>query len=93
MGEFHRNLDAFITPRRINQALDPRLLRTPLHQLSRDDQVKLRTAILVAKFLGASDCGGPYSFLYEGIDVSLYGSMLAPYEATHSNVIQDEIYI
>jgi hypothetical protein len=93
MGAFQRNLDAFVLPRIIFRTVDPRLLSTPLHQLSRDEQLLLRTKLLVFGYSNETLIRGSVPLKYEGIDVSSYGCFLQPYETRPPPVMQDEIFV
>jgi hypothetical protein len=93
MGEFQRNLKAFVLSRCIYHTVDPWLLCTPLHQLSRDDQLQLRTELLVVGYSDETVYRRTIPFKYKDIDVSSYGCILPPYEARRPSVMQDEIYV
>lgn len=93
MAEFQKNLDAFVQPRRLYHTVDLALLSTPLRYLSRIDQLRLRNALLVASFSHASVMRCPPTYVYNGIDVTKYGALTAPYNSAPSSEGQDEIYI
>jgi hypothetical protein len=73
--------------------VDLALLSTPLYQLSRIDQLRLRNVLLVASFSDISVWRCPPTCFYNGIDVTEYGVLPAPYNSAPSSEGHDEIYI
>ena len=92
MAKIQKNLDAFVQPRCLYHTLDLYLLNTPPRQLSRIDQLRLRNVLIVASFSHGSVRTCPPTCLYNGIDVTKYGALTAPYDSAPFEG-QDEIYI
>jgi hypothetical protein len=73
--------------------VDRALLNTPFHQLLRIDQLRLRNVLLVASFTDISVWKSPPTCFYNGIEVTKYGVLPAPYDSAPFSEEQDEIYI
>jgi hypothetical protein len=91
MDEFARNLSIFSIPRMIHHDMDFSLLEQQLHQMKREDLLKLWTELRVAErfretLLGAS--GGRARY-YKGVDPKRYGGVSAPEQEVNSR--HDEI--
>jgi hypothetical protein len=94
MEEFASNLKLFVSRRILYHDVDPKLLETPLHLLTRDEQFALLIELRMTEmhYWSQMERKGPLQ-IYPGIKVNHYGSTTASTFVKDILVNQDVMWI